>query len=168
MKVSTGVLRPIIVTCFGLGATVVSAAAPCDSASYREFDFWLGEWHVETPDGLLAGVNRIEREYAGCVVHERYTTPKGYSGESLNIYDASRRVWHQTWVDNTGLLLLLEGGLRDGSMVLEGQTIGPDAAVTRHRITWTPNADGTVRQLWETTDATGRWTTTFDGRYRRK
>ena len=37
------------------------------------------------------------------------------------------------------------------------------------RITWTPNADGTVRQHWEqSTDGGKTWTTAFDGLYRRK
>jgi hypothetical protein len=66
------------------------------------------------------------------------------------------------------MLLLLEGGLRGGSMVLEGPGVGPDGSTVRHRITWTPNADGSVRQYWETTDAAGHWGTTFDGRYTRK
>ncbi len=128
----------------------------------------MGEWTVHKPDGTIAGANRIESEYGGCVVHERYSTPSGYTGESLNIYDARRRVWHQSWVDNSGLLLLLEGCLADRSMVLEGQVQGPEGAITKHRITWTPNTDGTVRQLWESTDAKGQWSVVFDGLYRKK
>jgi len=65
-------------------------------------------------------------------------------------------------------LLLLEGGIREGNMVLEGQTTGASAQVTRHRITWTPNADESVRQFWESTDDKGRWSTAFDGLYTRK
>lgn len=145
-----------------------SIAAPCEGTAHRAFDFWLGTWNVHTPDGKLAGTNRIEREYGGCVLHERYDTGRGYSGESLNIYDAPRKVWHQTWVDTAGTLLLLEGGLREGRMVLEGRTLGADGATTKHRISWTPNADGSVRQLWESTDAKGQWGTAFDGRYTRK
>ncbi|MDM4766566.1 hypothetical protein [Pelomonas sp. SE-A7] len=144
------------------------AAPPCDSSAHRAFDFWLGEWNVHTPDGKLAGTNRIVSEYNGCVLHERYDTGRGYSGESLNTYDAGRKVWHQTWVDTTGTLLLLEGGLRNGSMVLEGQTTGADAKLTRHRITWTPNSDGSVRQLWESSEGNGPWSVAFDGRYSRK
>ncbi|HSM11444.1 MAG TPA: hypothetical protein VK827_07740, partial [Lysobacter sp.] len=126
-----------------------------------------GEWRVQTPEGKLAGINRIEREHDGCVLHERYATGRGYSGESLNIYDAARDRWHQTWVDSSGMLLLLEGGIRDGSMVMEGQT-GAAGDITRHRITWTPNADdGSVRQLWESADTTDTWKTTFDGTYTR-
>lgn len=146
---------------------VTRAQSACDDAAHGQFDFWLGDWEVFKPDGTLAGTNRIGKEQGGCVVHERYATPGGYDGQSLNIYDAARRVWHQTWVDNAGTLLLLEGGLVDGKMVLEGVTTGQDGVVTRHRITWTPNADGTVRQFWESTDATGAWGVAFDGLYRR-
>ncbi len=154
--------------CLGCSVTLTAASAPCDTAAHRAFDFWLGEWKVRTPDAKLVGFNRIEREYGGCVVHERYKTDRGYSGESLNIYDASRKVWHQTWVDTAGTLLLLEGGIREGTMVLEGQTTGADAQLTKHRISWTPNPDGSVRQLWESTDAKGEWSITFDGLYTRK
>ena len=101
-------------------------------------------------------------------MHERYSTGRGYSGESLNIYDSARNVWHQSWVDSDGTLLLLEGGFRDGKMILEGHTAKTDAPPTKHRITWSPNPDGSVRQLWESTDAGGRWTVAFDGTYTRK
>lgn len=154
------------VLAFAYGAP--SSAAPCDAAEFRAFDFWIGEWRVTTPDGKVAGINRIEPEYGGCVLHERYATGRGYSGESLNIYDAARKVWHQSWVDTSGTLLLLDGGIRDGSMVMEGETPGADGKVTKHRITWTPDADGTVRQHWQTTDDKGEWTTAFDGRYTKK
>jgi hypothetical protein len=165
---------------FSLGAILLALfmaqAAPaqtppppaCTSPEHRAFDFWIGEWNVHGPQGRLAGVNRIQREIGGCVLHERYDTGRGYSGESFNIYDAPRKVWHQTWVDTGGLLLVLEGGMRDGRMVLEGATTGNDGKVTRHRITWTPNADGTVRQLWESKAEGADWSVAFDGRYTRK
>jgi hypothetical protein len=164
-----------IVRHFTLAALVSSSglatAEPpkaCTDAAYRAFDFWLGDWNVHTPDGKLAGRNRIAREYGACVIHEHYRTPRGYSGESLNTYDRSRGVWHQTWVDNSGLLLLLEGGPHDGAMVLEGQTIDDAGKPQRQRITWTPNADGSVRQLWETRADGGDWSVAFDGMYRRR
>ncbi len=151
-----------------LSGTNTMAASPCEASEHRAFDFWLGEWQVRTPDGKLAGVNRITSEYNGCVLHERYDTGRGYSGESLNAYDVGRKIWHQTWVDTSGTLLLLEGGMRNGSMVLEGQTTGVDAKANRHRITWTPHSNGSVRQLWESTDVKGQWAVAFDGLYTRK
>lgn len=143
-------------------------AAPCDSPDHRAFDFWLGDWRVTTPEGKVAGTNHIISQYGGCVLHEHYVTGRGYSGESLNTYDASRGVWHQTWVDNAGTLLLLEGGIKDGKMVLEGETRGKDSKITRHRISWTANEDGSVRQHWQSTNEKGEWQTAFDGRYTKK
>ena len=154
-----------------LGALVPARAAdprpadPCASAEHRQSDFWLGDWQVHRPDGVFAGINRIQREYGGCVVHERYATGKGYSGESLNVYDAARKVWHQTWVDSTGLLLTLEGGWTGKAMVLHGEAVQLNGTRSRQRITWTPNADGSVRQLWEVAGANDAWTVVFDGRY---
>src|SRR5215510_2846210 len=135
--------------------TSISQAIPCGAPENRQFDFWIGDWQVHKPDGSFAGINRISNEYGGCVIHERYATGKGYSGESLNAYDATRKVWHQTWVDDSGLLLTLEGSWNGKSMVLEGG---------KQRITWTPNADGSVRQLWEAADEKGAWSVVFDGR----
>jgi hypothetical protein len=99
------------------------------------------------------------------VLHEQYDTGRGYSGASFNVYDAGRRKWHQTWVDTSGTLLQLDGGLVEGRMVLEGETTGANGSKTKHRITWTPGADGSVRQLWESTDPAGQWVVAFDGKY---
>ena len=157
----------ILAAALSFASTATSAGA-CEGSEHRQFDFWLGEWSVRTPDGRIAGLNKISSEHGGCVLHERYSTSRGYSGESLSMFDASRKVWHQTWVDTSGMLLLLEGSLRGKSMLLEGQTVGAEGQVTKHRITWTPNADGSVRQHWESTDLKGNWSTAFDGSYTRK
>ena len=89
---------------------------------------------------------------------------------SANSGDASRKVWHQTWVDVGGLLLTLEGGLRDGAMALEGETQGANGPV-RQRIMWRV-VDGDpdrVRQLWESSrDGGTTWQILFDGLYLRK
>ena len=165
-------LKSALLGAIALGVSTSSPAQgpspPCAAAEHRAFDFWVGEWNVHGASGKLAGTNSIKREIGGCVLHERYDTGRGYSGESFNIYDAARKVWHQTWVDSAGLLLLLEGGPRDGRMVLEGQTTGTDGKTTKHRITWTPNPDGSVRQFWESTATNGDWTVAFDGKYTRK
>jgi hypothetical protein len=47
------------------------------------------------------------------------------------------------------------------------QSTGADGT-SRHRITWTPMDDATVRQFWQVQDAAGgEWKTLFDGRYTR-
>ena len=67
-----------------------AAPPPCSSPEHRQFDFWIGDWRVTRPDGTLAGTNHITLEYTKCVIHEHYVTAWGYSGESLNAYDAAR------------------------------------------------------------------------------
>jgi hypothetical protein len=54
-------------------------------------------------------------------------------------------------------------------MVLSGQRPARDGSgMVLHRISWTPNADGTVRQLWEASkDDGGTWAVLFDGLYAR-
>lgn len=168
MRQSIAIVLGAMLMNVSLSAAAQAPAAGCDSPEHRAFDFWLGEWNVHVAGGKLAGSNSIRREIGGCVLHERYDTGRGYSGESFNLYDAPRKVWHQTWVDSTGMLLVLEGGLREGSMVLEGRTTGSDGKVTRHRISWTPNPDGSVRQLWESSGLAGEWAVAFDGKYTRK
>ena len=158
-----------LLTALALSATPTPTPAPappaCTSAEHRQFDFWVGDWRVSKPDGTFAGINRITLEYGGCVVHEHYVTGKGYSGESLNIYDATRKVWHQSWVDNGGLFLAIEGKWNGKAMVLEGEGIQPDGSKQKQRVTWTPNDKGGLRQLWESANAKGEWTVVFDGIY---
>jgi hypothetical protein len=147
--------------------SVSGQPSPCADPAYRQFDFWLGHWQVTTADGRVAGENRIRMAENGCVLTERYTTPSGFQGQSLNIFDRRTKRWHQTWVDNTGLLLQLDGGLENGSMVMSGPGVTGTGAALTHRITWTPNADGTVRQHWQSQEAAAaEWQTLFDGLYR--
>jgi hypothetical protein len=85
------------------------------------------------------------------------------------VYDASRDRWHQTWVDTGGLLLELDGALRDGKMVLEGETLDSTGSVQKQRITWEPRPGGKVRQHWQqSTDGGTSWSTVFDGTYTKR
>jgi len=93
----------------------------------------------------------------------------GAGAPSYNICDRASGRWHQTWVDDAGLLLQLEGSLQDRAMTLQGRVPGGGGAEQLHRITWTPRDDGTIRQLWEQSDDAGRtWSVAFDGRYVRR
>jgi hypothetical protein len=142
------------------------APPTCAAAEHRQFDFWVGDWDVATPDGRPAGRNTITVRQAGCVVHEQWTGAGGGTGESFNIYDRRSRRWHQTWVSSTGALLLLDGGLVDSAMVLENEMPLPDGARLRNRITYARLSGGRVRQTWtQSRDGGATWTTTFEGIY---
>jgi hypothetical protein len=157
---------------FWVGAAVPTptvAVKPCGAPEHRQFDFWIGEWEVRYPDGKLAGENRIERILSGCALRESWTGARGSRGTSLNAYDPGTKRWHQTWVDGDGLLLQIDGGIRGGAMVLEGETLSSAGRRTRQRTTWTPLPGGRVRQLWQqSTDDGKNWTVVFDGTYARK
>ena len=136
----------------------------------RQFDFWIGEWDVHTPEGRLAGRNVITAIVEGHGLREEWRGAGGLTGTSLNAWSDERQVWHQTWIDSSGTLLLLDGGLRDGAMVIEGDGRSDDGRAVRHRITWsTVEGDpDRLRQHWEMSDDAGRtWETAFDGRYER-
>jgi hypothetical protein len=151
-----------------LGATL--ALAQNIPAVNHDFDFWVGDWEVTNQvTGKLAGHNQVERKHGGHVLVENYTTPGAYTGMSVNAYDGAAKRWHQCWVDNGGGVLDLYGGLVAGKMLLTGETPLPGGGRQLERITWTPNADGSVRQHWEqSADAGKTWTTAFDGLYRKK
>jgi hypothetical protein len=144
----------------------VPAPEYCQSPEHRQFDFWLGEWDV-TANEAPAGSNRVESIMNGCAVQENWQGAGGISGTSFNIYDRDTGQWHQTWVDSSGTLLQLDGGLQGNDMVMQGQRPVPASGGTAiHRIRWTPNEDGTVRQLWEASQDSGAsWSVMFDGLY---
>lgn len=165
-----------------LGALLLVASSPtsgsaqepatrptCDGAERAEFDFWVGHWEVRTEDGQVAGRNRITRTHGDCVLREEWEAVGGGTGESFNIYDAARDAWHQTWVDDQGRLLLLEGGLdARGRMVLRGERPGPDGSLVVDEISWEPRDDGTVLQVWSvSSDAGATWRELFRGIYHR-
>lgn len=150
-----------------------SADKPCTCCTeeYKAFDFWVGDWNTYGPKGNLLGTNYITYMQDNCVIQENWKSAGfGFTGTSYNFYDAGAGEWVQVWVDNNGGNLLLRGGIKEGSMVLESEaTPRPQGGSSYNRITWTPNDDGTVRQLWETsTDYGASWSVLFDGLYKKK
>jgi hypothetical protein len=161
-----------------LGALPLPAAAqspapaaplkPCSAPQDRQFDFWLGKWTVTDPSGKPQGTNDIAGELRGCVLQEHWHGVQGERGTSFNHYDAARKRWHQTWVDDSGGILQLDGTWHDGAMVLSGNRPGRAGVTVTDRITFTPRPDGSVRQWWQVSrDGGATWKTSFDGIYRR-
>ncbi|HST01619.1 MAG TPA: hypothetical protein VLJ84_08160 [Usitatibacter sp.] len=148
-----------------LGAVAQNAPAPCSAPESRQFDFWIGDWDVYVPSGKRAGTNHIERMY-GCMLHESWKSAS-VEGQSFNGFDTTRGLWHQTWIDSSGSVLVIEGGMHEGSMSMSDRNLAGKKDVQQvNEITWTPNADGSVRQHWRVSADGGKtWTTSFDGKY---
>jgi hypothetical protein len=140
----------------------------CPAEVRRQFDFWVGDWSV-TVNGQHAGDNRIDRILEGCALLENWTGNGGMSGKSLNFYDPARQQWHQTWIDDRGGSLGLDGKFSDGKMVLSGAKQDQAGKTTINRITWSALPSGQVRQVWEQSSDDGKsWAVAFDGLYTRK
>lgn len=152
-----------------LVAKADSIAYPCKAeAESAQFDFWVGEWDVLV-GGSVGGSSRIEALPGGCLIVENYENPGGFAGKSLNFYDPVRRKWRQLWVDNGGTIIEFEGALRDGSMVFEGKQTDRRGEQSLSRMSFIPQADGSVRQLIERSKDGGKtWAAEFDGKYVRK
>jgi hypothetical protein len=166
---STGPMKLSIFAALILLFGPVRAQLPA-APQTRQFDFWLGEWNVTTPDGGTAGTSHVEQVSGGRGLLETWTGAKGGSGKSLNAWNQAKHCWQQYWIGNTGMVLELSGGLDgDGRMVLQGTRKNAEGKAIVDRITWTPEPDGTVRQQWDTsTDSGQTWKTIFEGRYRRR
>lgn len=145
--------------------STASVSEACASSEHRAFDFWLGRWVVRDSTGTQVGTSRITAVARGCGILEEWSGTDGSRGTSLNYYDAVTDRWHQEWVGNSGLLLHLAGGLKDGAMVLAG-TRKRDGDTVLDRIRWRKLSDGRVRQEWRTsTDGGETWDLSFVGFY---
>ncbi|HRC85024.1 MAG TPA: tetratricopeptide repeat protein [Thermoanaerobaculia bacterium] len=142
------------------------ASLPCKyEPESKQFDFWLGEWDVFA-QGSLTGHSRIEALQGGCLIVENYSNLSGYAGKSMNFYDPALGKWRQIWVDNGGTIIWFQGTFQGGSMVFDGEQQPRGGEKSTVRMTFTPNPDGSVRQLIEDTADGGKtWTPSFDGKY---
>jgi len=142
---------------------------PCSGAPYRQFDFWLGEWEVQTPKGTPAGENKVEKILDGCAIRESWTAADGSHGSSLTSYDGPAGRWTQTFVDDLGMVLVLDGEFRDGKMVLSGRRSASRGSSMLNRIVWQKVEGDRIRQRWEQSSDEGKnWTLLFEGLYSRK
>jgi hypothetical protein len=151
---------------------------PCKyDPKFRQFDYWVGEWDV-VPNGAAAGAppaeNIVTLEHGDCIVHEHW---KGNStGESFNLYDASRDAWFQTWVDSGGGMHEYKGGLdADGNMAFTaelaptpGQPTDANGRVPT-KLTFFKLGPDKVRQLSEQSSDGGKtWQINYDLIYTRR
>ena len=142
----------------------------CTAPEFRQFDFWVGEWNVTDSAGKIPyGTSSVTLEEGGCLIHEHWAGTNGGTGQSFNFYNATRHDWTQVWVASSGGQLHLVGNFDAGAMVLKETSVGPGGTPVLQRISWTPQPDGRVRQLWQRSVDSGKtWTVGFDGWYRRR
>jgi ketosteroid isomerase-like protein len=150
-----------------LAAPFRAYAAACTAPEYHQLDFWVGDWDVFDVGSTSSSAHvRVDRILGGCVLHERYEDESGMRGESFSIYDAGRKLWHQTWVTTRGQLLTIEGGLENGSMHLAGAYFRDNGQEVRVRGVWTPEGSTVRESAVISSDAGKTWQPWFDLSFR--
>jgi hypothetical protein len=152
-------------------ATPATTTNACAGPAYRQFDFWIGDWDTYrinngNPAQTSVARNRVTAILQGCALHESYTRNDGYAGESFTSYDASRKVWHQTWVSNQGELTVVEGTQQGNRITLSG-SITDNQGVQWQRVSWEPWQGGVREICIGSRDGGKTWTTLFDIQFRK-
>jgi len=136
---------------------------PCSAPEFRQFDFWLGDWDAfDVGKPTIVARTRVDPILDGCVLREDYESVEGLKGQSFTLYDASRRIWHQSWTTNRGQLLVIEGKLEAGEMILAGADRTAEGQERRVRGIWKPVEGGVRETAVISTDAGRTWQPWFD------
>lgn len=165
----SAVILCLVVSCAAVALITPSAAGAaasspvCAAALYHQFDFWIGDWDVFDFGGSTKVAHaRIDSILHGCVLHEDYRAVDGHEGQSFTIYDANRNAWHQTWVTSGGTLLEIDGGFRNGEMVLTGKNQKAETV----RGVWQPASGGVRETAFKSADDGKTWGPWFDVLFR--
>jgi tetratricopeptide (TPR) repeat protein len=146
---------------------------PCASTpENRQFDFWLGEWNVETTQGgVPAGQSKIALILGDCVVQENWQSDGNpYAGKSYNTYNTALKRWEQYWVDNSAGNIFFYGGLKDGLMDYWTDEIPqPTGPALKRHLQFIKLSPDKVRQFSQvSTDGGTTWKPEYDFTYLRK
>ncbi|MES1228423.1 MAG: DUF1579 family protein, partial [Armatimonadota bacterium] len=138
----------------------------------HEFDFWVGDWDIKTetrPDPRKeewtnnTGKNHVEKILGSEVVQENFTGPN-LVGKSWSAYDSVAKVWRQTWVDNQGGYISLDGKFENGVMTLYTT---PNMSGRKYRMVYQDIQTDSFLWKWEVQMKDGKWAPMFICHYTR-
>jgi hypothetical protein len=159
-------LISVLLAATALWSTSSAAQSPnsrrCDTASDRQFDFFVGEWEVFDRGGSTKAADvRVEKILDGCVLREDYSDARGLLGHSLSSFDTKASLWQQTWVTNRGQLVVIHGKLEGKDLAFTGWRHDGDVEVLVHA-RWSPEG-ANVRQIAQVSADGGKtWRPWFD------
>jgi len=160
----------IVISFISLSAAAQNAQKPCTAPEASEFDFWVGNWDLYSAD-TLTGTNTIYKIMDGCTVQENFESKKAsYSGKSWSMYSPQLKQWQQTWVDNQGGYIVLNGKFENGAMTLTtaAQKL-PNGKEQVYRMVYHNISKDSFDWDWEsTTDNGASWKSGWHIHYKRK
>ena len=152
-------------------AAVHASARPCETrAEAHQFDFWIGDWDVQTQSGQPVGKSHIEQILGQCVIFENWTGLQGSSGKSFNSFDTVSGTWRQFWVDDSGTVTeFTDGRYLDHVLTFATLSRSAGGGDILGRLSFTDMGPDRVRQWKErSVDAGVTWTTDYDFIYVRR
>ncbi|KAA3619966.1 MAG: DUF1579 domain-containing protein [Calditrichaeota bacterium] len=151
---------------------------PCTSEESRQFDFWLGTWDLAWPGGQMGipegqtgtGTNQIKKVLGTCVIEENFSFPGGkFDGRSLSVFNPQKKMWQQTWVDNSGAYLLFEGQVEDGKMVLQMEPVERNGKTFISRMVFENITENALDWNWQRSSDGGKtWKDLWNIHYTRR
>jgi hypothetical protein len=144
--------------------------SPCSSPEAAQFDFWLGSWNLEWKNEkgeTEKGTNTITKTLGGCVIEENFSNAGNlFSGKSVSVYNTNKKLWQQTWVDNSGGYLDFTGGLDDGKMILSRRGVNRLGKEVMQRMVWYDVSENELYWNWESSSDNGQtWKTLWKIHY---
>ena len=144
---------------------------PCSSPQASQFDFWIGEWDLTWTDkngNKQKGANSITKILNGCVIEENFSGGS-FIGKSVSVYSPQKKMWLQTWVDNSGGYLDFTGGYENGKMTLEREFTTKDGKKIKQRMVFYNISENEMDWNWErSTDDGKTWQLAWKIHYIRK
>ncbi len=144
----------VISFCLSVALQSVSAQSdstdkPCSTPEASRFDFWIGKWDL-TWDDSLKGTNIITKELDGCVIHESFSDSLAkFYGRSYSVFNPTKGVWQQTWVDNSGNYMDFVGIFENEKMTLGRSFVGPKGKTVMQRMIFSNISDSSLDWSWE-------------------
>jgi len=132
----------------------------CSSPEASQFDFWLGEWKAEweNSDGSKCeGRNIINKILGSCVIEENFNGSPGNDliGKSFSVYNPSKKLWQQTWVDNYGGYMIFTGKFEQDKMILSREVQNSEGKIIKQRMIFYNISENSFEWNWEKSENNG-------------
>lgn len=149
---------------------------PCSDPAYTQMDFWVGNWngHSMVPDtsqenGWKIGQvqNTINKILDGCVIEENFEGA-AFSGKSYSTYSKRQKIWHQTWVDNSGGYLPFYGIFEEDKKIFQRDFVVKEKKISSRMVFYNITNDSFTWDWERSTDEGETWTLSWKIEYTRK
>jgi hypothetical protein len=149
--------------------TAADARYPCRNV--HTFDYWVGTFDAtpwDKPGAPSRGELHNSREYEGCVIVERWVSPKS-AGMSMSFYDVNRHTWRMVWNDDSNQSNDFEGSYSDGAMRFQGWVLDSSGKKLLASNVLQNVSPGVIRHIYSISEDNGKtWVIKSDGRFVRR